>query len=264
MPAAKALMFTPPKSLASVLFGGIYRDIRGAHLQGQDLLNHFPASPLVTVTRVLSGTLTILPDGPQRNANGNVIMVIGPQNTPVTSRSSGDLAAITLAIYPDAWRALGGDKNFGTCPNLIADALMQFDADKAITTGWDTLCAALPQTAESAIAPTIRDWARAMLTRAALAGPGRSLRSIERRLKRTSGQTRSTLDFFANVEGLHQTVTQLPDASAAEIAQVAGYADQSHMGRAVRRATGFTPVQLNKAIDSQEAFWCYRLLGERF
>ncbi len=49
-----------------------------------------------------------------------------------------------------------------------------------------------------------------------------------------------------------------------EIAIDAGYADQSHMGRAVRRATGFSPARLNRAIENEEAFWCYRLFGERF
>ena len=44
----------------------------------------------------------------------------------------------------------------------------------------------------------------------------------------------------------------------------AGYSDQSHMGRAVRRATGFSPARLNRMIESEESFWCYRLLGQRF
>ena len=43
-----------------------------------------------------------------------------------------------------------------------------------------------------------------------------------------------------------------------------GFADQSHMGRAVRRATGFSPARLNRMIESEESFWCYRLLGQRF
>jgi hypothetical protein len=36
------------------------------------------------------------------------------------------------------------------------------------------------------------------------------------------------------------------------------------MGRAVKRATGFSPGQINRLIATEEPFWCYRLLGERF
>jgi hypothetical protein len=44
----------------------------------------------------------------------------------------------------------------------------------------------------------------------------------------------------------------------------AGYADQSHIGHAVRRGTGFSLAQLNRYINAKEALWCYRILGERF
>jgi AraC-like DNA-binding protein len=53
-------------------------------------------------------------------------------------------------------------------------------------------------------------------------------------------------------------------ASAAGLTTEAAFSDQSHMGRAVRRATGFSPAHLNRVIATEEAFWCYRLLGERF
>jgi len=38
----------------------------------------------------------------------------------------------------------------------------------------------------------------------------------------------------------------------------------SHMGRVVRQTTGYSPAQLNRLIETDEAFWCYRLLGEHF
>jgi len=42
----------------------------------------------------------------------------------------------------------------------------------------------------------------------------------------------------------------------------AGFADQSHMGREVRRVTGLAPGRLDDLIASDEAFWFYRLIGE--
>lgn len=41
-----------------------------------------------------------------------------------------------------------------------------------------------------------------------------------------------------------------------------GFADQSHMGREVRRLTGLSPARLNGLIATHEAFWFYRLLDE--
>jgi AraC-like DNA-binding protein len=66
------------------------------------------------------------------------------------------------------------------------------------------------------------------------------------------------------VEEVHRLVNADPTTKPAELAAEAGFSDQSHMGRALKRATGFAPVQLNEKIATEEAFWCYRLLGERF
>ena len=97
-----------------------------------------------------------------------------------------------------------------------------------------------------------------------MSSAGQSLRSYERRLKRSSGHTQRALMFYANVENLHKVARENADQPLSDIALAAGYSDQSHMGRALRRATGFSPAQLNHAIETEEAFWCYRLLGERF
>lgn len=43
-----------------------------------------------------------------------------------------------------------------------------------------------------------------------------------------------------------------------------GFADQSHMGREVRRLTGLSPGKLNGLLASHEAFWFRRLLDESF
>ena len=40
----------------------------------------------------------------------------------------------------------------------------------------------------------------------------------------------------------------------------AGFADQSHMGREVRRVTGLSPAHFDNQIASSEAFWFYRLI----
>jgi len=56
---------------------------------------------------------------------------------------------------------------------------------------------------------------------------------------------------------LHGT-NLLPDLAAT--AADAGFADQSHMGRDVRRVTGISPGHLIELMRSEESFGLYRLL----
>jgi AraC-like DNA-binding protein len=48
------------------------------------------------------------------------------------------------------------------------------------------------------------------------------------------------------------------------LAAEAGYADQLHFGREVRRTTGFSPAQLRHRAKTEQAFWFYRLIGDLY
>ncbi|MEM5469565.1 MAG: helix-turn-helix domain-containing protein [Sulfitobacter sp.] len=268
-------LFLPPPDLAGCLMAGIYRDTRGANLSDADRMNHFPASPLVAITLVQHGALHLLPSGTGWQEAAQTlplprISVTSPQDVPVTSWAQGDVVALTVGIYPDAWRALGGDGACSTLPPVLVEAMEHFDAAGTVAEGWTALCERLETAWRAARTDSWRpvarmsDWSTALATRAALSGAGRSLRSIERKIKRYSGHTQRSLTFYSNLEQLHEHSKRAAGQPLAEIAIEAGYSDQSHMGRAVRRATGFSPARLNKAIETEEAFWCYRLLGERF
>lgn len=195
---------------------------------------------------------------------------MAPQDMPTTSWATGEIEAITLGFYPDAWQSLGGDAASAQIPTSVVNALEHFDAASDAISGWQAFCDNLaPQWAQNRPEPWhhvsgVTDWAKGLIARSALSGSGQSLRSAERRIKRYSGQTRRTLEFFSAFETLHATALQNNEMPLADIAHEAGYSDQSHMGRAVRRATGFSPARLNSAIQTEESFWCYRLLGERF
>lgn len=272
-PVSKLLL--PHQALAGCVFAGVYRDTRGAKLSDVDRVNHFPASPLVSVTLVLRGELVLL-SGPSDMSNARrkdpapSCFVWGPSDDPTSSWSPGEIAAISIGIYHDAWLQLGGDSNFRHVPESFQAALGHLAKVPQIEQGWDAFCDELEEH-WARLHPKgwrgvwgIADWAQATVTRAALAQTGQSLRSVQRHLKRMSGQTRRSLDFYSAFETLHQVATRNPGISLAEGAHAAGYSDQSHMGRAIRRATGFTPARLNNAIQTEEPFWCYRLLGERF
>lgn len=268
-------LFVSPLALSGCLFAAIYRDTRGTALCGADRFNHFPASPLASVTLVRKGTLHLLSKDaswPKTKALPPLprIFSMAPQDTPVTSWSHADIEAVTIGVYPDAWHQLGGDAAFEKVPPDIAVALECFAAGKDPESGWQAFCSSLDPAWQKAkangfpAAAGIADWAKGLIARSALSGPGRSLRSLERRIKRSSGQTRQMLGFYAAFENLQRVFLENRGSSLAEIAAEAGYCDQSHMGRAVQRATGFSPARLNRAIETEEAFWCYRLLGERF
>ena len=81
----------------------------------------------------------------------------------------------------------------------------------------------------------ITDWSRALMVNAAFSQTGRSVRQVQRRVKTLAG-----------------------------IATDAGYSDQSSMGWHLLAQTGFTPTELMRTFESDEAFWSYSLMGERY
>jgi AraC-like DNA-binding protein len=248
-----------------------------AQLTDADRLNYFPASPLYTATLVLEGQLHVsremvalddlrdLSCAPKR-------LFQSPCIRPHTSWSPGPIMALTLAFYPDAWRRLGGSIE-GEPPPAIDRAMSLLELgplDGAWPQFWQALGLIWRQSAAKSESPVwigsdrIKDWAHHLIGQLGQTGSGRSLRSTQRRLQRWTGQTKQSLEFFAKVEDVHRCVTKEPATTPPEIAADAGFADQSHMGRAIKRATGFPPARLNQKIATEEPFWCYRLLGERF
>lgn len=45
----------------------------------------------------------------------------------------------------------------------------------------------------------------------------------------------------------------------AEAAQQSGFADQAHMCREIRRVSCLSPAELRRRVETDEAFWLYRL-----
>jgi len=266
-------LLAPPLDLSGCLFSAIVRDTRGVRLDASDRLNYFPASPLVTVTYVAEGEIRLMASvGGVEPARTAVplprISVTPPQDAPTLSWCPGPVHAISVGVYPDAWRRLSRDCDLR---DMLASACATHNEMSA---AWRHFCDALrprwrqvrglsflPEWSQAA---RLSAWSRGLVTRFALAGRGKSLRAVEQRIKRWTGQTRRSLAFYAAFEDLHRLSVQAGNESLADLAVAGGYSDQSHMGRAVRRATGFSPARLNRLIETEEAFWCYRLLGERF
>lgn len=279
IPRPSSRLLFPPASLANCLFAGIFRDTRGVDLCDQDRFNHFPASPLVSVSYVIHGRLHLVANGTDLASARTAAplpqqSVTPPQNAPLTSWSTGSIAAITLGIYPDAWQKLDQAGATPQVQSALANAFSDDDQPSDPTQSWTNFtntiapiwqdARGIDGLADWAGSQSLADWSRSIVNRAALAGPGRSLRAFERRVRRWTHQSRQSLKFYSDMDNLHRISTLHAGAPLAGLASDAGYSDQSHMGRAVRRATGFSPADLNHRIQTSEPFWCYRLLGERF
>lgn len=276
MPPISRLIL-PPRELASCIAGCLYRDTRGAELTDQERLNYFPASPLFAASVMLSGDLhaadTLMPLQAITGTPKTPKYIFSPpKNAPHMSWSPGPIEGFVVAFYPEAWQGLGGGLD-GTPPDCLPRALAHFekaDTNVAWPLFWDEMRHAWDdaQRADGVEgwigSDRIKTWTYHLLGRASQTGTGRSLRSMQRRIRRWTGHDIQTLNFFARIEDLHQLVTNDPDSLPVDLAAEAGFADQSHMGRELKRATGFSPVQLNQRIAEDESFWCYRLLGERF
>ncbi len=275
----KSTLLIPPPGLASCIAAAILRDTRGSELSDPDRLNYFPASPLTAVTCVLSGTLH-MSEGVEdlETLRGQAPMpalsVTPPQDNPISSWSPGPVAAITIGFFPDAWIRLGGEAETQTLPGILSEALSLMDDPDNVEGNWDAFCGRLSpiwnekrqsgNLADWSGSHRIADWTRHLLGRIATAGPGQSVRTLERRLRRWTGQTRQSLEFYSRIEDLQRMRAETPEAPLSAMAFDARFSDQSHMGRDIKRATGFSPARLNHMIETEEAFWCYRLMGERF
>jgi hypothetical protein len=272
-----ASLLLPDPALSGCIFAAIRRDTRAVTLGDAQRFNHFPASPLVALTCIFHGETRALgrAGDPGSAPVFPAVSVAGPQSRPLTSWNPGPVHALSVGFYPDAWARLTGtpaqdlaDRITADLPAALAPALDALQGPGGFARRWAGFQARLGALWHSGPAPRrgarLADWAHAVTARAALSGPGRSLRAAQRRLRRWTGQNRQTLNHFSRIEDLHQIVSGDDTADLAGLAVAAGFSDQSHMGRELRRATGFSPQQLNRLIETEEAFWCYRLLGERF
>lgn len=270
-------LILPPTALASCIAGCIVRDTRMADLAEADRVNYFPASPLFTATLTLAGQIhvaeEIIPLDELRGLQpAPKHLFATPRTCPHISWSPGPLLAVTIAFFPDAWKRLGGHLD-GTPPEALRRVLSQLEAEPT-NCAWPEFWQAMSelwanrdasnQLADWAGSDRLKDWTIHLMGQLAKTGAGRSLRSAQRRLQSWTGHNRQTLEFFAKVEEVHRLVSEAPNNTPVDLAADAGFADQSHMGRALKRATGFSPMDLNQKIATEEPFWCYRLLGERF
>jgi AraC-like DNA-binding protein len=287
--AAVNRLWTPRLSLSACTRGVMLRDTRGLALTPAQRLSYYPASPLCAIHCVFEGAAEIVrgpfPERPARLDDPREplptgLVLVGPHAQPTVCWNPGPVHVLTLVLMPDALQLLTG-----LDPASLVNRIT--DARGLLPTEWQAMLdalAALPdedarvQHMQDFLDPrwqAVRpkqalqgqryaDWAQGLVLRAAQSSAGRSLRQVERRIKAWAGQPMRDLQRLSRIEQAFFAATRTAADSRVRWVDVAadtGYADQSHLSRASRRVTGFSPEDLRRRIRDEEPFWLYRLWG---
>ena len=264
------------------------RNTVGYTLSDAQRVNRFPASPLCSLSWWFEGRSEALvaerPDtmptehSPREAYPGRWVLA-GPQTRPTSSYCAGPTHAMMVMFMPDALHQLTG-----VDPGALTDRMV--DAQSVLPPDWMALCEVVQSLPDNAARlqqledfleprwhacrppqplPTLRygDWAAHLAQRAALSAPGRSLRQLERRIKRWAGLPLRELRGFGKAEQAFFDTIAADAAQGsvkwADVAAGAGFSDQSHLCRVTRRITGYAPQALYEGIYGHEAFWAYRI-----
>ena len=284
----KALLLLPDSSLSSCVFGALVRDTRGCELGFDDRYNHFAASPLCAISWTFDGDVRVIDiDGdisrPEEAPLPPSLSFAGPQLVPRSSWNTGDIYALTLCFYPDAFARLTGlsvEPYFNRIVPLeevlegellelflrvgeIGDAEEGFEfLMERLTRLWGEV-----RPARNPLALRVSDWTRSLATQAYFSGFGRSARQIERRIRSWTGQSMRSLNIYARNDQAFEMAIHAKREGRLHLAELSaelGFADQAHMSRDVRKQTGFSPAELMRRMETEESLWSFRLLGERY
>ncbi len=282
-------LWLPRASLSTCIRATLVRNTLGFDLPDAQRFNHLPAAPLCSLTWWFGGSSlrmaapvvcepdpAVMPMGPMPGR----WVLCGPQTRPTSTWCTGPSHFMMVLFMPDALEALTGLRI-----DDLRDQLL--DATAVLPNHWLPMLRAVQDAPDDGHAlerledfldplwqryrssrpgALLRysDWVTNLAQRAALSGPGRSLRQLERRIKRWSGLPLRELRLMERAEDAFFATSSVATQKGnkvewAQIAADTGYYDQSHMIRVTRRVTGFPPEVLSQGIQHEESFWAYRL-----
>jgi AraC-like DNA-binding protein len=275
-----ARLHLPGAPLADCICMAVELDTRGLVLSDTQRFNVSPAIPLPTICWVFSGDLQCVEslddDAPPRFSPAPArVCVAGPSSKPTASWSPGPVYALSIALYPESWSRLLGVAPADWLdvlapldalpPSAARDALARVSADGTESPFAQIQAALLPlwrpnHTAAPFGGATMSGWLRSLAVRAAFSRAGTSVRQAQRRFRDWTGQSQRELQLFARLKQAFVLLTQ--GNALADVAHAAGYSDQSHLGREIKRVTGLSPAHFAERVQDDEGFWMYRLLGD--
>lgn len=258
------------------------RDTRAVSLSDADRFNYYPATPLAVVSWIFEGTLHLM-QGSDLRGNPNLgpplprLTIAGPQHKPSASWSPGKVHAASVAFYPEALTQV-----LGACVRPLVDQVLPLDsvANKNFVAVCESLFSSDGNSkwfqqfeerfaplwlgpSQLGSAPILRNWIRSLATRTAHSSAGSGIRKFQRQIKRWTGQSYRDLQLYSRVENAFILKFQHHNSDPIDLAGLAteaGFADQSHMGREIRRITGLSPAQFEELLELDESFWFYRLV----
>jgi AraC-like DNA-binding protein len=282
MPCPAAFMHIPSHALGACVIAGVERDTRGCMLDDAERFNCYPATPMAVISWIFEGTLHLVEE---RGAGTRAklgpalprLVFSGPQRRPSASWSPGAVHALSVGFYPEALCRLIGQpmeayldqhlplETVAPLPLLQAcQAILDAGDDDPFATLEAHFQPLWREPGQVSPAPYLGDWVRSLATRAAHSTAGRSLRQLQRRVRDWTGQSYRDLQLFIRVEDAFIHLFEAHGSSAPDLAAIAadaGFADQSHMGREIRRVTGISPARFGECLTNDEAFWYYRLFA---
>lgn len=272
-----ARLYQPSVEVSPFVRAFMLRDTRHCALQGEQLLNRFPASAHCVMTWFLEGEAELLSDaGGQQGLVLSGCVVSGCQTQPFVSRNRGDTHGFMAMFYPDAFQSLFG-VDLAQLQNKFLPANDVLPArGRALV---DAVFAAASHSARQALVEDcvteharhhkLPAWLRIrrMGSRITL-GMAASLlgigpRQLQRLALREAGANLQTLNRLRRGERSFLAAQRRHFAGQeidwADHALDCDYADQSHMARECKAQTGRTPAQLARDATREEADWVYRL-----
>lgn len=281
---AIARLWLPKISLAGCVRGAMVRDTTQVSLPPAQRFSHYPATPMCTISWLFCGEAEMLAPGASESTNSertpypSSVMFGGPFTRPSTTWSPGPVHGMMLLLLPDAVHHMTGIEP-GQWKNKMVSAV------DVLPDAWLDMCASVmtakddeqrvhliehfldPRWQELRPKQTLglhryADWADGLALRAATSKTGRSLRQVERRVRRWAGQPMRELKGFSRAEHAFFDAMEAADDGDPkwpELAADAGYSDQSHLCRESRRITGCSPAELWDRIANDEGFWPYRI-----
>lgn len=274
-----ATLHLPEHRLRDCVHMAVERDTRGVRLNDAERFSYYPATPFPTISWILAGQLQMVDagaakHGPQLGDPLPRVTFSGPTRKPSASWSPSSVHVLTVSFYPEALARLLKT----SIPNYVGSILplenvlpadgpqqlltVTFDDRTSPFLQIQNLLDGLWDNAAAQHSSDVRAWLARLPTSTPSITDSAGQRQLQRRIKGWTGQSMRDLQLYARVEAAMSHAETLGEdgLDLAAVAAEAGFSDQSHLGRDVRRVTGLSPARLNDLVREDEAFWMYRLL----